>query len=397
MKFTLSIFILFISYTLSVGQLKVVTNGDILVSGTSAPSTSAFLDVNVHSTSRNCFQTGSYGLQSAGNTNGFLTHNCYWNSANGGGAVVLREAGAGAISQYFQGNTIFRTVPAGAAGAVVPYVEAMTVQASGKLVLGYPWTANLPNLMSVNGSIGASAFNVVSDIRLKNNISKFKHGLDAVMKLKPITYTYNGGAGIEDREVHVGLAAQNLQEVAPELVKEFEYQDHEIISGMEGITKKVGSAETYLQIKDNQVKYLLVNAIQEQQLIIDDQKAQLDAQAEKLDKLQSQIDAIINGDIQIGEVISVQLTQYDFAELKDNRPNPFNGYTEIDYIIPSESKNAQMNIYNNEGRLIRSIPIQHTGAGTVKLEASQIPSGTYNYSLLVDGKMIETKQMFLAK
>jgi hypothetical protein len=37
------------------------------------------------------------------------------------------------------------------------------------------------------------------------------------------------------------------------------------------------------------------------------------------------------------------------------------------------------------------------GKGSLQLEASALTSGTYNYSLYVDGKLIDTKQMLLSR
>jgi len=58
-----------------------------------------------------------------------------------------------------------------------------------------------------------------SDIRLKKNILEYTTGLDAVMKLRPVTFEFNGRADTrDDGKVFVGLVADEAREVMPEMV-----------------------------------------------------------------------------------------------------------------------------------------------------------------------------------
>ena len=51
-----------------------------------------------------------------------------------------------------------------------------------------------------------------------------------------------------------------------------------------------------------------------------------------------------------------------------------------------------MNFYNLTGQLIKSVTLQN-GAGKVNVSADELPSGTYTYSLEVDGALISNKKM----
>jgi hypothetical protein len=52
---------------------------------------------------------------------------------------------------------------------------------------------------------------------------------------------------------------------------------------------------------------------------------------------------------------------------------------------------------DQNGRIIKTIPIQATGDGQVTLQANLLSAGTYSYALILDGQVMETKQMVLTK
>ena len=119
---------------------------------------------------------------------------------------------------------------------------------------------NPASALHVNGSITYNgSLNNASDRRLKTNINDFKYGLDEVLQLRPVNFRYNGKAGFKNAgQDQVGLVAQDLQKVAPELVSTFTHEE-------ENEESKVIKSEDYLMISESSIKYMLVNAIKEQQ------------------------------------------------------------------------------------------------------------------------------------
>jgi hypothetical protein len=93
--------------------------------------------------------------------------------------------------------------------------------------------------------------------------------------------------------------------------------------------------------------------------------------------------------------------------LYQNYPNPFNPTTLLKFVIPAEAgihvKNIQLNIYNGIGQFIKSLVNESAGSGLspgeyeVEFNGTNFSSGLYFYSLLVDGKVIDTKKMMLIK
>jgi len=228
----------------------------------------------------------------------------------------------------------------------------------------------------------AGGTQVTSDERTKKNVKTFSLGLDEIMKMNPIKYEYNGQANTPTDRPYVGLVAQELQKIAPDFVSNFEF---------ENINKETGEVESsneFLKIHDSELKYIIINAIKDQQKIIEDQAA-------KIAELEEAISVI--GSTESLNNINVSLSGYNLAELDQNTPNPFNGQTSISYIIPTEAQDAQINIYGQSGQLMKTLDIEHVGQGTLTVNATDLPSGTYSYQLVVDGRNIQTNKMVLAK
>jgi hypothetical protein len=85
--------------------------------------------------------------------------------------------------------------------------------------------------------------------------------------------------------------------------------------------------------------------------------------------------------------------------LSQNFPNPFSNSTTISYSIP-QSRNgrtsARIIITDKNGNAIKQISLSGS-KGSVNVDASTLSSGAYQYSLYVDGRLIDTKQMVSAK
>ena len=79
--------------------------------------------------------------------------------------------------------------------------------------------------------------------------------------------------------------------------------------------------------------------------------------------------------------------------LNQNVPNPFAEQTTIRYFIPDEVNRAQIFFYDNNGDILKVVDLNVKGAGQLNVFAADLGSGMYTYSLIADGKVIETKKM----
>lgn len=247
---------------------------------------------------------------------------------------------------------------------------------------------NTPNTkLHVNGVITHGGLAVGSDRRLKTEIEDYNIGLDQLMKIQPKTYKYNGKAGMTDTDrLQIGVIAQDIQEIAPEFVGSFEYQD--VSYSENGEETVLGNKEQYLSVNTEVIRYMLVNAVKEQQKQIEEKDARITDLETRLFELENKVNEIVNQfDVKLG---GGEL--YD-AGIGQNIPNPFIGETQIAYNIPEKATSAIMNIYDLNGRLLKSIPISHTGKGRMNVKAEDMPAGTYSYQLVVDNQIIGAKKM----
>jgi hypothetical protein len=127
------------------------------------------------------------------------------------------------------------------------FSERMRITSGGSVTI-----ANLgTGLVYSNG--GALTSTNPSDSRLKDDITDLQYGLNEILKLRPVSYNWKNDNINQGKQF--GFIAQEVQEVMPELVKEFETEEGERL----GLDKEG-------------IYAALVNAIQEQQKQIEELK-----------------------------------------------------------------------------------------------------------------------------
>jgi len=151
----------------------------------------------------------------------------------------------------------------------------------------------------------------------------------------------------------------------------------------------------------------LVKAVQELSKTINEKDAKINTLQNQNDEEQKEIDElkseIRNLKSEIAELKSVTITGNSLntnlsdVSLAQNTPNPFVNTTIINYSLPQKFTTAQIVITDKNGKQLKQLNISGAGRGSLNIDASTLSSGTYNYSLIVDGKIISTKQMILAK
>ncbi len=83
------------------------------------------------------------------------------------------------------------------------------------------------------------------------------------------------------------------------------------------------------------------------------------------------------------------------ATIYQNVPNPFSNASTIKLQLPSGYTNASIIITENNGKILKTVALNESYSGNVKVETSSLSAGAYQYSLIVDGRMVDTKQMLL--
>ena len=117
----------------------------------------------------------------------------------------------------------------------------------------------------------SSAFwDTSSDERLKNILGKYEAGLDEIMRLDPIRYRYKkDNPRLRDQGEQIGLSAQKVRDVIPEAVKT--------------------DPDGYLLLSPDPILWAMLNAIKEQQEIIERQRLELADRKAEMDAVQSRL------------------------------------------------------------------------------------------------------------
>jgi len=218
-------------------------------------------------------------------TQSFFSTNNYHDGAN-------KYISTGYATRYYQsqGQHIWETAASGTAGNTISFTQAMTLDASGNLLVGTTSTSATSGvgfkaiindrfaIVSAGStgattslslySTGASAFRffvqdsgninatstsitAISDISLKENVRDLETGLTQVMALKPRRFDWKSETHLQEKNI-AGFIAQEVEQVLPELVYDYQYNATEI--------KK--------SLKMGDILPTLVKAIQEQQVLI---------------------------------------------------------------------------------------------------------------------------------
>ena len=140
------------------------------------------------------------------------------NLYNSSGKLNIKMGGGGgganqsSLSMYNSANTL--TIGLNGAGDTDPSFI------TGYLAIGT--TTNSGYRLYVNGtSAGTSAFQNVSDRRLKKDITSIENGLDKIKQLNGVSFNWNKelrpDINLDDNN-HLGLIAQDVEEVLPQVV-----------------------------------------------------------------------------------------------------------------------------------------------------------------------------------
>ena len=253
------------------------------------------------------------------------------------------------------------------------------------------------NNFHFNCNVLASNIALASDSRFKTDITPLESSLQTVTSLSPVSYKLlprfgndadNVPAGsltekdlrdieyfnkfhksLEKDGPHYGFIAQEVKEIYPELV-------HTDDDG-------------YMYIDYIGMIPLLVNAIGE-----------LNSQIEELKAENSELNqAVINAQSPaVGNNQSSQIAD-DFLRnaLYQNAPNPFTTSTTIAMSLRSDVEQAVVYIFDMQGNMLRSIPVNDRGNVSVTIDGGELNAGMYIYSLIADGNEVASKRMILTK
>ena len=69
----------------------------------------------------------------------------------------------------------------------------------------------------------------------------------------------------------------------------------------------------------------------------------------------------------------------------------------IRYEVPAAAGEVSIVIYNLQGERLKTFSKLNSGAGSIEVNGGSLGAGTYLYSLIANGKEVDTKRMVLTK
>lgn len=352
------------------------------------------------------------GVYANGTSYGILS---YSNSSSGIGVYGSGSYGlygsGGAYGLYGNGGSIgvYGTGPTyavyGYSGGSGRGVYGYSVNGIG----GYFYSANYYGLWAATGrsdNYYAAVFDgntycynsyLTSDKSLKQNVEEFGDALSIINKLKPRNYEFRHDGKFAALNLptgrHYGLIAQELEEVLPNLVKESPHQLNNFKPEPILPTPENGNLPTVTPVQKStegttqQGEVLNIKAVNYTELIpilvkgMQELSQENKNMREELNELKLLMLKVTGQSISTGA-----------GTLLQNVPNPAKSSTNITYSIPDGLSNrAQLLVTDALGRQIKVV--QLTTSGSLNLDVSSLASGVYNYSLLVNNKIVETRKL----
>ncbi len=246
----------------------------------------------------------------------------------------------------------------------------------------------------------------VSDQKFKENIVPIDNALAVVNALNPKMYTYKNDEIYKslhfDNKEHFGFIAQEIEKVIPQIVTDNVHPAQKDKKGNVIVGEIKYKGVDYIEI----IPYV-VAAINEQQKIINNQKASIDSLKSQIANCCNNVQQTNNsiGTGNLGSSLGASgntsgennTSGNTIATLFQNNPNPFSQQTSIQYFIPTNSQSASVVIFDLNGKLIKTISINNFGIGSVIINGNELNPGMFVYSLVVDGRIIDTKRMILTQ
>jgi trimeric autotransporter adhesin len=338
-----------------------------------------------------------------------------YNAASGHGALYSNTKGIG--NTAIGSHALFNNTT-GTYNTAVGYGAGPTSSLPNLInstAVGYQATTTASNQVRIDNSAvtsigGYANWSKLSDGRYKKDIQEDVPGLEFITQLRPVTYAVDVKAldqalkpdasqlpdpnlieirhestaeeiaakAVSAKIIHTGLVAQEVEATAKKLGYEFS-----------GIDKPKNDQDFY-GLRYAEFVVPLVKAVQELNKKTEEENQQLKQQVVALQERVTRLGALITGNINT----SINLSA---AYLEQSTPNPAGGITLIRYYVPQNSGTAHLVFTDIKGAIIKSITLNHKGAGQLSINTAAWTAGTYTYTLYINGTQADSKKLVIAR
>jgi Chaperone of endosialidase len=162
-------------------------------------------------------------------------------NAGGSNPILIQNRNLGVITNLISIQSTRTTVSTQFVAGTLPAIPPALPAAFGLAIYG-----------DAVKNTGAS-WSVMSDVRVKKDVSPFTEGLAKLLKIKPVWFRYKGMEEEKQKQEQVGVLAHEIRDTFPYMVSE---------SG-ESTTTEDGELKGLLTFNPSALSFVIVNAIRE--------------------------------------------------------------------------------------------------------------------------------------
>lgn len=362
--------------------------------------------------------TGSMYYNNNTGLNTALGYNAMFNNVSGNFNTALgANSGSNCTASY---NTY---IGYGADANSTGYTNSSAIGANATVTGNNTIIFGDANITSIGG---ATPWSNYSDKRIKKDIKANVPGLAFIKLLTPVTYHLNLDASDaiikrpENRDNNGNIIPKSQAQLKARADKEKKLQTGFLAQDVERAAQSINYEFSGVEIPQNEkglygLRYSefvvpLVKATQELSNTQDSLKEQINELRGKIELALKQIielknspsmvcseDSVgsLNSKINSHKLLTAEIEKNGY--LDQNIPNPVGHSSLIRFRMPATSTRGVLHITNQSGQIVKTYNLGTNKNGQILISSETLSNGTYFYSLLSDGVIVDSKKLLIIK
>lgn len=352
----------------NIGSEQPTSNVSLSVGNVAYSDTAYHVSLGLHNPASGCYNIGGEGVVYSPTMR------------NTGRAFGLRGVAGNCTSGYNFG--VLGALQGSQAGAAIfgtTSGKTLGLRVDGRYA-GY-FDGNVKVTGSLQGNVVNSA-----EVNAKNTqtLRPINSALDGIASANPFMYIVRTqvpdiGTGIVlDSATQTGTVAPISDPVAPFGKSYYALDVNAVKQSFPALIIKDAQGNEYVNY--TQLVPILVQAIKELKTELDDLKEAVASSGTR------KVNAATN--------IATNTLDEGWGSISQNTPNPFTGQSTVRVSVPDDASDAYIDILTLNGASVKRIPVSN-GLSEVSLSSFDFAPGTYLYTLVVNGKVSETRRMIV--
>ena len=352
----------------NIGSEQPTSNVSLSVGNVAYSDTTYHVSLGLHNPASGCYNIGGEGVAYSPTTR------------NTGRAFGLRGVAGNCTSGYNFG--VLGALQGSQAGA------AIFGTTSGKtlgLRVDERYAGYFDGNVKVTGSLQGNVVNSAEvNAKSTQTLRPINSALDGIASANPFMYIVRTqvpgiGTGVEpDSATLTGTVAPTSDPVVSFGKSYYALDVNAVKQSFPALIIKDAQGNEYVNY--TQLVPILVQAIKELKTELDDLKEAVASSGTR------KVNAATN--------IATNTLDEGRGSISQNTPNPFTGQSTVRVSVPDDASDAYVDILTLNGASVKRIPVSN-GLSEVSLSSFEFAPGTYLYTLVVNGKVSETRRMIV--